>query len=102
MCIRDRDNPEDNAPLPLSKERFNAYKIGTSASRHSIISVSYTHLDVYKRQVPKSPFSPQCGLRPATPIFGFSMPIALQASFAILIPSRTVSYTHLDVYKRQG
>ncbi|OUG01767.1 hypothetical protein AZ049_004426 [Escherichia coli] len=42
--------------------------------REGILSVSYTHLDVYKRQV-----------------------------YGIRISGRyiTVSYTHLDVYKRQ-
>ena len=45
----------------------------------TIISVSYTHLDVYKRQV-------------------ISMATVISMVMDILIP---VSYTHLDVYKRQ-
>ena len=44
--------------------------------QHDVGAVSYTHLDVYKRQVGAKPRRPRHGKRP-------------------------VSYTHLDVYKRQ-
>ena len=49
------------------------------------IPVSYTHLDVYKRQVQRCPEL----------VFHSSWP------GVVLDTSRAVSYTHLDVYKRQ-
>ena len=51
----------------------------------SYVPVSYTHLDVYKRQDMKKPEH------------------ALKAfiRFALAQGAITVSYTHLDVYKRQ-
>ena len=52
--------------------------------------VSYTHLDVYKRQ------APALGGRPAEPLAG-----AEGAAFGGT-ERRAVSYTHLDVYKRQA
>ena len=42
--------------------------------------------------LPNIPFSPQCGFRPATPIFGSLIPSALQPSFAMRITSRTLSF----------
>ena len=57
------------------------------------MSVSYTHLDVYKRQ-------PSCRLYPggngadAGPVYEGVHEAGAQAA-------GTVSYTHLDVYKRQ-
>ena len=53
-----------------------------------LIAVSYTHLDVYKRQV--------CS----------SAPLAMTAAGIPAMPIwervASVSYTHLDVYKRQA
>ena len=62
------------------------------------IAVSYTHLDVYKRQVIKT-FS-------ASEITNYdSKNHYIELSVPISNPndkdSKTVSYTHLDVYKRQ-
>ena len=48
--------------------------------------VSYTHLDVYKRQLPEP---------------GCSSPTRATSSTAMPRCRTTVSYTHLDVYKRQ-
>ena len=57
-------------------------------------AVSYTHLDVYKRQLPVMPFSSiGIWMVPQTMWELLSAPMA-----AVFIP---VSYTHLDVYKRQ-
>ena len=94
-------------------------------------TVSYTHLDVYKRQVPISEYTDGFGnrcvrlLAPAGPIRfwndavvedsgqpDYQNPAAEQheiydlpdATLTFLMPSRyceAVSYTHLDVYKRQ-
>ena len=87
-----------------------------------VISVSYTHLDVYKRQsYSLSSFgistlgylnadeneenayhidgdAERCGLRyEGLPIYSYEHLYALSPDTHI-----TVSYTHLDVYKRQG
>ena len=60
------------------------------------IPVSYTHLDVYKRQTPGSsaatPSSPK--QKPCAPSYCRTVPF--------VITWTTVSYTHLDVYKRQA
>ena len=57
----------------------------------SVSSVSYTHLDVYKRQVLNTPYIP------VTYVL-ISQIIDRQCHFF----KYTVSYTHLDVYKRQA
>ena len=61
-------------------------------------AVSYTHLDVYKRQMLSLPWAPTSvwSISPSLPT---SAPIRLAATN--LKPPRPVSYTHLDVYKRQ-
>ena len=41
---------------------------------------------------PNMPFSPQCGLSPATPTRGFSMPSLRQASAAMRMQSSTRSF----------
>ena len=65
-------------------------------------TVSYTHLDVYKRQV-------LTGDLP-TPVKYFNSQIAqeykaiekiAQQKLVDMVPDEPVSYTHLDVYKRQ-
>ena len=51
--------------------------------------VSYTHLDVYKRQLQKCCHSTLC--------------VEVSCCYRFLLSNLTaVSYTHLDVYKRQG
>ena len=55
------------------------------------VTVSYTHLDVYKRQVFIPPF---------LLIFGHLI-MKLNSVKYIFMLSGAVSYTHLDVYKRQ-
>ena len=66
---------------------------------NSRIPVSYTHLDVYKRQVETvSGFGPvNIPVLSDLPIVG---PILFQQSVMTYLAS--VSYTHLDVYKRQA
>ena len=54
---------------------------GQGGSQDTPVTVSYTHLDVYKRQLPgRLPGDSDVAAGEVTP----------------------VSYTHLDVYKRQG
>ena len=69
-----------------------------SASKvHTLGTVSYTHLDVYKRQ----PLS--FIIRNRSSFLNIS-PIGSIMSIAVLSEGRAstpVSYTHLDVYKRQ-
>ena len=75
----------DLADLRLSDEMIDLLKSGR-------IAVSYTHLDVYKRQEPTSPMILQKSCH--------DMDILLWLSGQRC--TRAVSYTHLDVYKRQG
>ena len=62
----------------------------------SVIAVSYTHLDVYKRQFLHQLFSYICT------VFKWKVPNPYQhnACKPKKCPA-SVSYTHLDVYKRQ-
>ena len=75
------------------------------------ISVSYTHLDVYKRQGFFSEFFEMMNMMGAE-LFDLPWTQALQLSRILADQDRTVlqpcafdvspvSYTHLDVYKRQ-
>ena len=63
-------------------------------------AVSYTHLDVYKRQVLVYPELTVCVCAPALDVLPLWvwLGISAVASAAVVSP---VSYTHLDVYKRQ-
>ena len=56
-------------------------------------AVSYTHLDVYKRQVPT---------RQGVHLPQDSSTVNSRKNLAISTIQVAVSYTHLDVYKRQG
>ena len=57
-----------------------------------IVAVSYTHLDVYKRQDLRNPIAI---------IQGYAQYLQLSLSGDKISREKTVSYTHLDVYKRQ-
>ena len=63
---------------PIGMSQFNITSSGNSGNIDYTISVSYTHLDVYKRQFND-----------------------LMKEFEKTYDIQTVSYTHLDVYKRQ-
>ena len=85
--------------------------------KRCIAPVSYTHLDVYKRQAQAQTdvFAPLPGGNPAfgfqTGAFWFYVPIENQQrddpvwllvqEYALSDNLDSVSYTHLDVYKRQ-
>ena len=78
------------ATLPSSSSaRRTLYTCCISVKNNASTSVSYTHLDVYKRQL--------------LPFFGFLLDYnGIFSRFIFGSPSgRAVSYTHLDVYKRQ-
>ena len=64
-------------------------KIGTTG--RGIGPVSYTHLDVYKRQTVECPILRAAALR-----------LGRRGSRSWQSGPMSVSYTHLDVYKRQG
>nr|WP_284117033.1 polyketide synthase dehydratase domain-containing protein [Streptomyces fragilis] len=74
--------------LPFSWSGVRLHATGARTLR----AVSYTHLDVYKRQLHLLPVRPDGG---GTTVLPFSWSgVRLHATGA-------VSYTHLDVYKRQ-
>ena len=66
------------------------------------LPVSYTHLDVYKRQGMKDPrVAAVAGAKEVA----LSVTAGMLTTVIVLLPvmgSSAVSYTHLDVYKRQG
>ena len=76
----------------------------TTEEADSYIAVSYTHLDVYKRQILMGPFHIIDAVFKGS---GYTVPpmvSALVANWVIKLPVAyiPVSYTHLDVYKRQA
>ena len=76
-----------NAPLSLLLQHTARQLCGIDIG--SVDAVSYTHLDVYKRQGIKRAASELyigCGPFDSLRVFGLT----------------AVSYTHLEVYKRQG
>ena len=107
MCIRDRHSSwrsvshkkssRSRSFLPVSGDRrvprptIWLYRLRTLVGR-STTTVSYTHLDVYKRQ-----------LYALLRHFPIRWNFCLQRTITVFICKPTpVSYTHLDVYKRQS
>ena len=89
---------------PLQDENFAFVKFRLIPNRGEPISVSYTHLDVYKRQVPLSGISAAANrqtdggrVRAEINVEREVPPMTENNQFELI----TVSYTHLDVYKRQ-
>ena len=91
------DMPEITLPIGISFYTFQlvSYCIDVHYGRAArqkklvnLIAVSYTHLDVYKRQA-------------ATPFIGRMVESSLKEVDGGVIEAAPVSYTHLDVYKRQ-
>ena len=82
--------------------KFDTYCIGT---------VSYTHLDVYKRQMQKSgwfclnlrllSFAIEKNYTCLKKTVAGKLPLSHNRSSPKIIGLESVSYTHLDVYKRQ-
>ena len=74
-----------------------------NALRHT--AVSYTHLDVYKRQALNPPARTTIliiTLSPVKYIDNYSVNNSLFSEHKAVHTTMPVSYTHLDVYKRQG
>ena len=67
-----------------------------SGAGEGLLSVSYTHLDVYKRQ---SEYTEAAGHKPSDWII--DTPATIEHGGSKHIECTAVSYTHLDVYKRQ-
>ena len=90
----------------LYKMNAFEFEIAPEKVRDFLKAVSYTHLDVYKRQMPI------CTKRQLRRFYKASLPSihtqrmaeVLPRTFSNTKPSldlKPVSYTHLDVYKRQ-
>ena len=133
MCIRDRgiasrENKKGARALTIICRSHSSTVVSIKGLERAI-PVSYTHLDVYKRQVPR--LRPALGvgsllsqhlvnddefrkiiavLRLSVPYTGIILSTREKASFRDELASLgisqfsagSVSYTHLDVYKRQG
>ena len=89
MCIRDSNNRYDN-------------KRNSRTAPHRLSGpVSYTHLDVYKRQIEVNEKDPNKfieAVKAIAPTFGGINLEDIKAPECF----EPVSYTHLDVYKRQA
>ena len=83
MCIRDSNNTYKSSKL--NKGEIGIYDFGT------IKPVSYTHLDVYKRQVLNGTF---------IIFFNFIVYLSVKTGFPTLLCRRSL-YGMKDVYKRQ-
>ena len=91
------NNEEYDQPIKPAISHKEASQSLTTAikwyeGQDEVEPVSYTHLDVYKRQPQWNPSSELTSGAPA------SWPSPIRAYTSRCIP---VSYTHLDVYKRQ-
>ena len=92
MCIRDSIGLEaiDGIHM-MGKYRFIQYvhiqHATVEGCMECTIPVSYTHLDVYKRQFQRS---------------RWSMALLPYVNRLRYVDGSAVSYTHLDVYKRQA
>ena len=73
-----------------------------SAYLSNFTAVSYTHLDVYKRQEQRGDVSAAEQHFRAALNLGRRSVYLLGAYADFLLDQNPVSYTHLDVYKRQG
>ena len=76
---------------------------GRVAGMNITTAVSYTHLDVYKRQVPEniSVIARSCKLRLSSMILSWAPSCGILSASPRRRAFLPVSYTHLDVYKRQ-
>ena len=114
MCIRDRDAIDEMAVLCSNTDYYSGvdfsdaddyyyglvdWEQGVGEYGDERISVSYTHLDVYKRQ--RQSFFLTRFLYPSSQLF-YQFHRHYRLLYHILSCPFPVSYTHLDVYKRQA
>ena len=66
-----------------------------------LISVSYTHLDVYKRQIEKRSLAAAGGTEYRNKLIRTERQRDFMKRSDVARRVHPVSYTHLDVYKRQ-
>ena len=102
MCIRD----SLRRTIKRSCPEYPWYDHGTGTFGYRVGAVSYTHLDVYKRQEIEGDISVENGENPKSAFRTESIrgqPRGERAYLETVADSRDpVSYTHLDVYKRQA
>ena len=101
MCIRDRAAiTHNNLQVTIQNRQHQIRQ--SHLSRLKVSPVSYTHLDVYKRQ---DEVSDDYGKKPSYRGDKRNSRGRYSAGRYYILPSsvysRPVSYTHLDVYKRQ-
>ena len=100
------DNGEKVDQLRLySGEQFtmvNEVPAGQVCCLKGPMTVSYTHLDVYKRQVLMLVFREPDELWTPGDLLSIGAAIEHVCLEAVNLGLGAVSYTHLDVYKRQG
>ena len=94
MCIRDRGNTMRNARIPLSRRSSICARLISWCSYSSVLrsssnpaSVSYTHLDVYKRQPQKVYLKKGC------------MPVALDELGHVMGKKKCFIVTDTFLYK---
>ena len=85
-------------PHPVQEQVSESFITFQRVKSHALVPVSYTHLDVYKRQA-LSVESTLVGMT-GNAVFIESDEHGV-VILLCLIFGQSVSYTHLDVYKRQ-
>ena len=109
MCIRDRQLSDSAAAGAVFCGAVDQSGVGAARRRRASGTVSYTHLDVYKRQVLLCLAG--CFALAFTAA-GQTIAVDISHPTNHFVPKETlgagvdriaaVSYTHLDVYKRQA
>ena len=104
MCIRDRAISEYDKAVCTCCFRdflyFGEWCTG-SGSWRGTVSVSYTHLDVYKRQIINYVAKERLDQLSETGAHQGVIAQVAAYEYASVEDILAVSYTHLDVYKRQ-
>ena len=88
MCIRDRFAPDDSAQVPPVHKNLGR----SSMSPLTALALSFNNLLTKKTRTLLTAVAGSIG------IIGIALILSLSAGLSNYIP---VSYTHLDVYKRQ-
>ena len=114
MCIRDRLATNEKPLMTCSDCEvnkniylFGTCKCGNIYSEKLPHPVSYTHLDVYKRQVgilcsiTQLDFYQIPGHSIITDKWMITIALIVKVKGSAFLSAVSVSYTHLDVYKRQ-